>query len=60
MDGFIAALISAHGPRLKRLSINRLPISLVALGNICTGFPNLEQFFIVVEREDFVSGGLRI
>jgi hypothetical protein len=60
LEGFIATLISTHGPRLKRLSINRLPISPNALYGVCTGFPNLEQLFTIVEQEDLVSSYLRI
>ena len=55
LDHLVAALISTHGPRLKRFSINRLPISLEALYNVCTRFTNLEQLFTVVEQEDLVS-----
>lgn len=55
LDYLVAALISAHGPRLKRFSINRLPISLEALYHVCTRFTSLEQLFIVVEQEDLVS-----
>ena len=60
LDDFVATLISAHGPRLKRFSINRLPISLETLHEICAGFTNLEQLFTVVEREDLVSTRPRI
>ena len=60
LDDFIATLVSTHGPRLKRLSIHRLPISLKALHDICTGFTNLEQLFAVVEQMDPVSGCLRL
>ena len=55
LDNFITTLISAHGSRLKRLSLHRLPISLKALDGACAGFTNLEQLFIVVEQEDLVS-----
>ena len=51
MGDFITALISTHGSRLRRLSIDRLPISLKELDDICTGFPNLEQIFTVVKGE---------
>lgn len=60
MDEFVAALISAHGQRLKRFSIDRLPISLKAFYDVCAGLPNLELLFVTVEREDLVSGYLRI
>jgi len=55
LDNFITTLISAHGSRLKRLSLHRLPISLEALDCACAGFVNLEQLFIVVEQQDLVS-----
>ena len=57
LDDFVASLISVHGPRLKRFSLHRLPISLKALDDVCTGFTSLEQLFIVVEQEDLVSLG---
>lgn len=60
LDDFVTDLISAHGPRLKRFSLHRLPISLKALDDVCTGFTRLEQLFIVVEQEDLVSSCLRI
>ncbi|KAF9645469.1 hypothetical protein BDM02DRAFT_3181243 [Thelephora ganbajun] len=55
LDDFVAALISVHGPHLRRFSLHRLPISLKALDDVCTGFTNLEQLFIVVEQEDLVN-----
>jgi len=55
VDNFITALISAHGSRLKRLSLHRLPISLKALDCACAGFKNLEQLFVAVEQRDLVS-----
>ena len=59
LDDFVTSLISVHGSRLKRFSLHRLPISLKALNDVCTGFTNLEQLFIVIEREDLVSPWLR-
>ena len=55
LDNFITTLISVHGPRLKRFSLHRLPVSLKALDCACAGFTNLEQLFIVVEQQDLVS-----
>ena len=60
LDDFVTSLISVHGSRLKRLSLHRLPISLKALDEVCTGFINLEQLFIAVEQEGLVSSWLRI
>ena len=59
LDDFVIALISGHGSRLKRFSLHRLPISLEALYDVCTGFVNLEQLFIVVEQEDLVGFWIR-
>ena len=55
LDDFVTAIISTHGSRLKRFSLHRLPISLKALDDVCAGFTNLEQLFILVEQEDLVS-----
>lgn len=55
LDDFVTSLISVHGLRLKRFSLHRLPISLKALDDVCTGFTVLKQLFIVVEQEDLVS-----
>jgi len=52
LDGFIAALVSTHGPRLKHLSVHRLPISMKAFHDVCAGFTNLEHLFVVVDRRD--------
>ena len=60
LDGFVTSLISIHGSRLKRFSLHRLPISLKALDDVCAGFTNLEQLFVVVEQGDLVSPWLRI
>jgi hypothetical protein len=54
-DDLVAALISTHGPRLKRLSLHRMTISLGVLDEACTGFTNLEQLFVFVRQEDLVS-----
>jgi hypothetical protein len=60
LDNLVTNLISVHGSRLKRFSLHRLPISLKALDDVCTGFMNLEQLFIVVEQGDLVSPWPRI
>ena len=60
LDDFVAALVSAHGPRLKRFSLHRLPISLKALDGVCTGFTDLEHLFIVVGQEDLVGSYPRV
>lgn len=60
LDGLVATLISTHGPRLKHLSMHRLPISLKVLHDVCTGFKNLEHLFVVVEPTDLVSACPRI
>jgi hypothetical protein len=59
-DDLVAALISTHGPRLKRLSLHRMTISLRVLDEACTGFANLEQLFVFVSQEDLVSDYPRI
>ncbi|KAF9781527.1 hypothetical protein BJ322DRAFT_1076731 [Thelephora terrestris] len=51
-DDLVAALISTHGPHLKRLSLHRMTISLGVLDKACTGFTNLEQLFVFVRQED--------
>jgi hypothetical protein len=60
LDDFVATLISTHGPRLKGLSINRLPISPKALYDVCAGFVNLEHLFVFLEQMDPVSAYPRI
>ena len=55
LNDFVATLISTHGPRLKRLSIHRLPISLKVLYDVCSGFTNLEHLFVFVEEPYLVS-----
>ena len=60
LDHFVTGLISVHGSRLKRLSLHRLPLSLKALDDVCTGFTNLEQLFTAVEQEHLVSPWPRI
>jgi hypothetical protein len=60
LDNLVTNLISVHGSRLKRFSLHGLPVSLKALDDVCTGFVNLEQLFIVVELGDLVSPWPRI
>lgn len=59
LDDFVATLISTHGSRLRRFSIHRLPISLKALYEVCTEFPNLEHLFVVVEQMEPVCPCLK-
>ena len=60
LEIFVAALVPAHGSRLKRFSLHCLPISLKALDGVCTGFTNLEHLSIVVEQEDLVGSCPRV
>lgn len=55
VDDFVTNLTTIHGSRLKRFSLHRLPISLKALDDVCTGFTNLQQLFIAIEQRDLVS-----
>ena len=58
-DDLVTAFISTHGPLLKRFALGRVPISLRALDEACTGFTNLEQLFTTVAQKDLVSASRR-
>ncbi|KAJ7349672.1 hypothetical protein DFH08DRAFT_996922 [Mycena albidolilacea] len=48
-DGFWRALVDAHGPRLTRVSVHRMAISLRAVEDVCVRCPALRQLFVVVD-----------
>ena len=54
-DDFVEKLITAHGRRLKRFSVQRMYISMSAIEDICRRCHTLEELFVVVEVEDVVS-----
>ncbi|KAG2134800.1 hypothetical protein DEU56DRAFT_404161 [Suillus clintonianus] len=49
-DEFWTSIVTMHGSRLKRISIDRMSISLDALRGICSQCSALEQLFIVTAR----------
>ncbi|KAF9238049.1 hypothetical protein BU15DRAFT_48001 [Melanogaster broomeanus] len=55
LDEFWKSIVTKHGPRLRRLSIARVQISLAALQAICSQCSLLEQLFVVVERGELVG-----
>jgi hypothetical protein len=48
-------LILTHSERLIRISIHRMLISLDAIASICSKCINLEELFVVIESNSFVS-----
>ncbi|KAJ7800694.1 hypothetical protein B0H14DRAFT_3092546 [Mycena olivaceomarginata] len=48
-DDFWRALVDAHGPRLTRVSVHRMAISLRAVEDVCVRCPALKQLFVVVD-----------
>ncbi|KAJ7510664.1 hypothetical protein B0H11DRAFT_2168467 [Mycena galericulata] len=50
-DAFWRALITAHGARLTRFSVHRMPVSLPVIADVCTRCPALRQLFVVVDHE---------
>ena len=55
MNDFVAALVSAHGSRLRWLSLHRLFISPKALDDVCIEFKNLERLSIVIKELHLVG-----
>ncbi|KAJ7653893.1 hypothetical protein DFH06DRAFT_1416621 [Mycena polygramma] len=49
-DRFWRALVSAHGVRLTRVSVHRMPISLPAIADVCARCPVLRELFVVVDH----------
>lgn len=54
-DDLCTDIVSAHKGRLKRFSVHRIPLSLQAIEDICARCGELEQLFIVIERDSLVS-----
>jgi hypothetical protein len=54
-DDFWRALVDAHGPRLTRVSVHRMAISLRAVEDVCVRCPALRQLFVVVDPMALVS-----
>lgn len=54
-DDFWKTIVTMHGSRLKRLSIDRMTISLGALHDICSRCSDLEQLFVVTTRHHLDS-----
>lgn len=59
-EDFVDKLLSAHGHRLRRFSVQRMHISMGAIHDICLRCPNLEELFVVVELEQVVSDSIFI
>ncbi|KAG2159315.1 uncharacterized protein EDB93DRAFT_1115004 [Suillus bovinus] len=51
-DDFWETIVTMHGSRLKRFSIDRMTISLGALQDICSRCSVLEQLFVVTTRHN--------
>jgi len=54
-DTFWEAIVSKHGSRLKRFSVQRMLISLDSIADICTRCGNLQELFLVAEKHSLVS-----
>ncbi|KAH9934099.1 hypothetical protein B0H21DRAFT_759722 [Amylocystis lapponica] len=50
-DAFCAAVVDAHGARLRRFSAHRMRMSIDAIADICRRCVRLEQLFVVVEHD---------
>ncbi|KDQ56764.1 hypothetical protein JAAARDRAFT_36253 [Jaapia argillacea MUCL 33604] len=50
-DDFCASVVDSHHSTLKRFSVHRMRVSLNAIDFICSRCTNLEQLFVVVDRE---------
>lgn len=53
---FWSGIVTAHEARLTRISVHRMLVSMDAIEDICRRCTALEQLFIVVEQDAFVSG----
>ncbi|KAJ7088368.1 hypothetical protein B0H15DRAFT_841137 [Mycena belliarum] len=53
-DAFWGALIDAHGPRLTRVSVHRMPVALHAIADLCAPArcPALIALFVVIDPAD--------
>jgi len=56
-DAFVKQLVSSHGHRLKRFSVQRIPISTTAIEDICLRCPVLQELFVVVDIDDIDNIG---
>jgi hypothetical protein len=54
-DTFWEAIVSRHGSRLKRFSVQRMLISLESISIICRQCPSLEELFLVAEKQTLVK-----
>jgi hypothetical protein len=54
MATFWANFVTAHGHRLRRFSVHRMPIGLASIHEICSRCPNLEELFLVAEPRSLV------
>ena len=59
-EEFVDKLLSTHGHRLRRFSVQRMHISMAAIHDICQRCPNLEELFVVVELEEVVSDSVSV
>lgn len=50
-EEFCAAIVSAHGERLRRFSVHRMRMSIASIADVCKRCVHLEQLFVVVEQD---------
>ncbi|KAJ7196070.1 hypothetical protein GGX14DRAFT_474011 [Mycena pura] len=50
-DTFWTDLVTAHGARLTRVSVHRMPISLRTIADVCARCTSLRQLFVVVDPD---------
>ncbi|PCH36837.1 hypothetical protein WOLCODRAFT_109224 [Wolfiporia cocos MD-104 SS10] len=50
-EDFCAAIVKAHGKRLRRFSVHRMRMSLASVDIICAQCPRLEQLFVVIQQQ---------
>jgi len=53
-EEFCAAIVSAHGARLRRFSVHRMRMSIASIADVCKRCVHLEQLFVVVEQDALV------
>ncbi|KAH8102069.1 hypothetical protein BXZ70DRAFT_1016133, partial [Cristinia sonorae] len=49
---FVQHLVTIHGRRLRRFSVQRMHISVASVEDICHRCPNLSELFVVLEMDD--------
>lgn len=54
-DEFCSQIVAMHGHCLTRFSVHRIRISMLAIDEICRCCTKLEQLFIVISQDSFVS-----